>query len=358
MRTRSVLLIEVTNRSVLIDNFGRALVEEIDIELSERARHLCGPSVGVRAIRGGRLVISGSVAEVPHDGRRVACVGTEEWLLKLSGKSAPHSRVGWLAELRARWICGNAETLIDAGRSKAPLGAATRADFAIASAVLRAIDTDAISLEVSPVHNPSDHCDVLYFDCSMLIGSLGGFQCSLDAYSSCFARMGLVPYIECHMFSLVLDLLEHSTNLYVGVNFSGQTIADEFWSEEVINRLCGSPDLAKRLIVEVAENIDFDSENARKFLKQLKALGCRIAIDEYGLAYGCDVNTTIPEPDIVKIAPAFVAEACRDSAALGKFRRLLKLGASIAREVVVMGVKGDDEMSVVRVVSANWVQRF
>ncbi|KVN32095.1 hypothetical protein WT19_14610 [Burkholderia stagnalis] len=352
------LLIEIVNRSELVRCFGHEFVEAIDVELSERARRLCGSVARIRAMGDGHLLISTATSKDSFEDRSMTDLSTTGWLLRLSGRRAPHSQAAWLAELRAKWVGVHDDVacLNEARRGRSSAEAVRRADFAITDAVMHAMKVDAFALVMSPVHTPDDERKVLYFDCTTWCRALEGDLSSPKAYLPSIARMGLMSHFDRYVLTRVLDLLARSPELNVGVSVSGHSLAEGLQWESLIDRLYKSPDLAARLVVEVYEGEKIGAGNARAFLDQIKTCGCRIAIDDYGLAYGVDVGIEIPEPDIVKIASAFIDAARCSEEALCRLRGLVELGASMARDVVVRGARGVADMAIVRDVGAGWAQ--
>ncbi|WP_185733463.1 EAL domain-containing protein [Burkholderia sp. Bp8998] len=354
----SALLIKVVNRPALIGRFGRTFMEAIDLELGERAQQLCGEGARVWTTGDGHLLISEMVSRAGFEGRSETNFPTASWLLRLSGRRKPHSQAAWLADLRARWVGDGVTPVTEARRGRSGAEVLTRADLEIAGTVLRAMKDDEISLVMSPVYASDDTRKVLYFTCTTWCRAFDDGKSAPSAYLPSIARTGLMRYFDRYVLKRVLDLLRLSPELSIGVSLSGQSLVDGLQWEDLLDQLYASPDVAARLVVEVAECAEIEARGARAFIARLKALGCRIAIDEYGLAYGIGVGMAIPDPDIVKIAPKFIAAARRNDHALGKLRRLAGLAESIAREVVVSGANGDTDLEIVRNIGAGWVQGY
>ncbi|QVN21290.1 EAL domain-containing protein [Burkholderia pyrrocinia] len=212
-----------------------------------------------------------------------------------------------------------------------------RADCVVACAVLRAIENDGFTLVMLPIHNPDPDGDVLYFECAVWCRALVDEMLSPRMYLECLARVGLMSHFDRYVLTRVLSLLEQSPHLSIGVNLSGDSLSAGLQWESLFVHLHSSPDLARRLVVQVAENVEIEKGAGRTFLGRLRQLGCRVAIDGYGVTYGVDVGTEIPWPDIVKIGPSFIKAAQHGDVAKDKLKRLVKLGASVARDVVVLG---------------------
>lgn len=350
------LFIRVVNRPMLVSRFGRSFVEAIDLELGERARKLFGDVARVRKTDDGHLLISEIVLHDPDADRLTAEAPTESWLLRLSGRTTPHSQAAWLANLRATWVDDDLARMAEARSVKPSMGGATRADLATVDIVLRAMKNDAISLVMSAVHAPNDSRKVLYFKCVPWCRAFSEGKSSPKVYLPSMARAGRMGCFDRYVVARALDLLASSPQLSIGVNLSEQSLVSGLQWESLLERLSRSPELAERVVVEVSEGARVAGGSARTFLDRLRVLGCRIAIDDYGVAYGVDVGMVIPEPDIVKIAPAFIASARWSQSARDRLRHLVQLGASMAHDVVVLGVRDAVDKALVCDVGAKWMQ--
>ncbi|WP_176017063.1 EAL domain-containing protein [Burkholderia sp. BCC0398] len=335
---KSKLLVEVANSFALERCFGHMFGDAVDVDLAERTRQFFGVCGRVQAICGGNLLNSELVTRgargcgLARDlARRAECELGEQ---------------GFAPSVAIRLM-------------RPGVDAPTRTDFAIAGHVLRAIATDACTLVMSPVYSVDDGCDVLYFECSPWCRALGGRMSPPHAYLPSSTRVGLMCHLDRYVLRRVLDLLKRSPELRIGVNLTGQSLVVGLHWEDLFDQLSASPDLAARLVVVIAESAEIEVECAgcaRVFLARLKAAGCLIAIDQYGLTYGNAAGMEIPDPDIVKIAPTFISAARRNDRALGRLRRLVELAANIARDVVVIGAEGDVDLQLVRDVGVRWVQ--
>ncbi len=350
------LFIRVLNRPMLVSRFRRTFVEVTDVEFGERARKLYGGVVQGPTARDAYRSISGMALPAPDADRSTADHSTESWLLRLSGRTTSHPQAAWLSSLNATRGGDDVAPAVEARSVNSNAGMETQADAAMVDTVLRAMKVDAISLVMSAVHAPDDGRKVLYFKCVPWCCAFDEGEPSPDAYLSSVVRAGLMGCFDRYVVARVLDVLESSPQLSIGVNLSEQSLVSGLQWESLLDRLTRAPELAERLVVEVSEGARVAGGRARTFLDRLRVLGCRIAIDDYGLAYGVDVGMAIPEPDIVKIAPAFIAAARWSESARNRLRHLVRLGTSMARDVVVLGAQGAVDMALVCDVGAKWMQ--
>lgn len=356
MSRHCALLVTVTNRTQLGRQFGPGFVQAVDAELIERARRLCTDGARVQVDRQGNLVIVWSAVASVAD-RDVPEIPLAELLVRLGGKQSPSAQAAWVAELDGHWIDEATLSAFDADCAVAGSREQMCADFVVADTVLRAISNDAFTLVMNPICNAGSEGEVLYYACSVQCRELYGHASSPPIWLHSIARLGLMHHFDHYVLTRVMDLLEHSPQLSLGVNLSGDTLPAVAQWEKLLSRLGASPSVASRLVVEVDECARIDQGAGRALLGCLQQLGCRVAIDQYGIAFGVDVNMEITRPDIVKIAPLFMEAARESEEATDRLRRLVRLGSSVARDVVLLGAKTDADCQIARSVDAKWVQQ-
>jgi EAL domain-containing protein (putative c-di-GMP-specific phosphodiesterase class I) len=93
----------------------------------------------------------------------------------------------------------------------------------------------------------------------------------------------------------------------LALNVSAATATDSQWLqglEAFSGKLAG---LAERLTIEIAETAAIsDLEETAKFVAALKALGCRVALDDFGAGYTSFRNLRELGVDMVKIDGSFI----------------------------------------------------
>jgi len=103
-------------------------------------------------------------------------------------------------------------------------------------------------------------------------------------------RYGLIRDIDRMVLGKVLDLLggEHSEDaVAVAVNLSALSVTDTGMLAEIERRLEQSRVDPSRLVIEITETASIsDMERARSFCAGVQALGCTVALDDFGAGFG------------------------------------------------------------------------
>ena len=116
---------------------------------------------------------------------------------------------------------------------------------------------------------------------------------------------------------MIAQLKAHK-NITLAVNVSGTAADDPAWLQGFVDYIRDNGEVAGRLIVELTETaaLHHFEENAR-FITQLKELGVRVAIDDFGAGYTSFRNLQMLHVDTVKIDGSYVKDLARQSGKSG-----------------------------------------
>jgi diguanylate cyclase (GGDEF)-like protein len=152
-----------------------------------------------------------------------------------------------------------------------------------------------------------------------------------------------------------------SSPLHVAVNVSPIQLRDENFTQMVRAAISRSGlDLRRTTLeLEITENILMDNiEEVRVKLYELRDMGIKIAIDDFGKGYSSlSYLTTLPI-HYLKIDRAFVIEVaeCRDAKAI--VQAITSLAASLRMQVVAEGIETHDQLSIMRGLNCQEFQGF
>lgn len=207
------------------------------------------------------------------------------------------------------------------------------------------------------------HVDVapLYSECLARILVDGKVVLKPDAFVGELEASGDIGLLDAAMVDMVLDALEADPQAVLGCNISPGTLAvDSSW-KTILRMIGGRSHLARRLILEITENRPLDEiAGAPIRLTEAQALGCRVAIDDFGAGYatirhlhGIDIDW-----NIVKIDRSCFAELRKTPAGREGVRSLVALGSCLASTVVVEGVETFEHLEAARAAGLRWGQGF
>ncbi len=145
--------------------------------------------------------------------------------------------------------------------------------------------------------------------------------------------------------------LTTTPRLQVSVNVSPNSAIDPHWWQGLGALLRANADAAGRLIIEITETAAIqDLDDARGFVTQVKDLGCRIAIDDFGAGHTSFRNLRKLGVDIVKIDGAFVPNIVKSGDDRAFVRTLIDLSHRLGLKSVAEWVQDKETVGLL----ADW----
>jgi diguanylate cyclase (GGDEF)-like protein len=160
------------------------------------------------------------------------------------------------------------------------------------------------------------------------------------------------------MRRVVADMSRSEIGLPVSVNVSPRQLADADFVESVRSIIEEGGIDPSELCLEVTESALFaEPDTALLRLSALRALGVRLAIDDFGIGFSSLWHLRqVPEVDLLKIDRAFISEIGqnrKDSAIVGA---VIVMAGSLGMEIVAEGIETEEQADELRAMGADFGQ--
>jgi EAL domain-containing protein (putative c-di-GMP-specific phosphodiesterase class I) len=147
--------------------------------------------------------------------------------------------------------------------------------------------------------------------------------------------------------------------LTVAVNVSAVQVYNPDFVQQLHQTLLETGLSPKRLEIEITETaLVRDFNRALTTLRQVKALGIRIAMDDFGTGYSSLSNLRAFPFDKIKIDGSFIKSVNSNGQAATIVRAVLGLGRGLGLPVLAEGVETDAELQFLRDESCDEVQGY
>jgi len=128
-------------------------------------------------------------------------------------------------------------------------------------------------------------------------------------------RFGLIEQIDRWVLRQAIKHLSAShaagEDLMLSVNISGKTTGDPALGPYVAALMSEYPLRPERLVIEITETAAITNiESARSLAQQLRALGCKLALDDFGAGFASFYYLKHLRFDYLKIDGEFIRELC------------------------------------------------
>lgn len=235
-------------------------------------------------------------------------------------------------------------------------------DMNIVGDIQLAMDDGCVFLAYQAVYH-ADSDEVDYYECLLRVLDGEKGVSSAEPYVLALERLGLIGRLDRYVLGQVLDELSESPNISLGCNISGKSVGDILWVTECVSMLKDRPELLSRLVIEITETAEIRDFNVvSQFIKQLRLLGCRIALDDFGVGFASIAYLQKLEFDIVKIDKAFLSSS--DDVMFPTFARneiighLAGLASKLGSQVVVEGVESAEHLQSICFETVTHVQGY
>jgi diguanylate cyclase (GGDEF)-like protein len=145
----------------------------------------------------------------------------------------------------------------------------------------------------------------------------------------------------------------------VSVNVSRALFEDQGFATQLLSCLDKTGLSPGRLTIEISEPIvSLNPELVRKRLEQLKVIGVRVALDDFGLGLS-SLNCLMDfQVDRLKLDRSFVAGILSDARGAGLMDVMMQFGSALKMATAIEGIEDERQMEFVRQRGASEVQGY
>ncbi|WP_283809642.1 EAL domain-containing protein [Bradyrhizobium manausense] len=148
-------------------------------------------------------------------------------------------------------------------------------------------------------------------------------------------------------------------HLHVAVNISAVQFRQPGLAEVIVSALAATGLDPGRLEIEITESVLIqDRDGALATLRQLRALGVRIAMDDFGTGYSSLTYLQCFPFDKIKIDRSFVGGVGNDAGSLSIVRAVAALAQGMGMTTTAEGVETDEQRERISAEGCNEMQGY
>ena len=216
--------------------------------------------------------------------------------------------------------------------------------------IVKALNERRILLAYEPVVDAQTR-ECVFHECLLRIQRPDGTLVPASAIIPVAEQLGLARFLDQRVLELVVAEMIAHPQLNASLNISAASTSDRDWWASMESLLRLHKGIAERMIVEITETAAIhDVEDARGFVRRVKDLGARIAIDDFGAGYTSFRNLRRLGVDLIKIDGEFVQNLARSQDDRTFVRTMLDLARGLKLKTVAEWVQ--DEQSAATL--ADW----
>jgi EAL domain-containing protein (putative c-di-GMP-specific phosphodiesterase class I) len=232
----------------------------------------------------------------------------------------------------------------------------------LSAAIMSALPTlaeSSVALLIQGIHDVADGDQLLYQECLACLVEPDGKIHRAAEFIPHLEAINALPELDRQIIDLALDELDRDPCAVLGCNLSAGSLSSPVAWLPIYRQIAARPELASRLVLEVTETLPIHSvEMAGHFLAQARRLGCRIAIDDFGVGFATAGRLFAMEADIVKVDALFVRDIRGALNGHGSLYHMVGLAACMAPVVVVEGIENAAHFAAAQMAGATHVQGY
>jgi len=228
----------------------------------------------------------------------------------------------------------------------------------IADEVVLALKENRLKLAYQPIVAARSR-KVSHYECLLrMIKSDGGIV-TAGHFVPAAEQMGIVHLVDRFALESTIAQLKTHKDITLAVNVSGTASSDPAWLQDFVDYVRSAKDVAPRLIVELTETaaLHHFEENAQ-FVSQLREVGVRVAIDDFGAGYTSFRNLQLLHVDTVKIDGSYVKELSQSPENQVFVRTLVGLARNFDIKTVAEWVGSDEDAALLQNFGVDYFQGF
>jgi diguanylate cyclase (GGDEF)-like protein/PAS domain S-box-containing protein len=225
-----------------------------------------------------------------------------------------------------------------------------------------ALETDGLLLYQQPILN-LDTNEISQHELLVRLEAMNGNIVTAEEFLPVAERFDLVQAIDRWVVGQAIELLAENEaagrDLVLEVNLSGRSMGDAALFDVLERGLSATGIDASRLILEVTETAAIENmEKARAFAERLAALGCRLALDDFGSGFGSFYYLKHLPLHYLKIDGDFVRNLTRSPIDQAVVRSIVQIADSVGYETIAEFVVDEPTRAAVRDFGVHFAQGF
>ncbi|WP_417482999.1 putative bifunctional diguanylate cyclase/phosphodiesterase [Maricaulis sp.] len=181
-----------------------------------------------------------------------------------------------------------------------------------------------------------------------------------DIFIKAAETTGLIRKITQILLRKTLDAVSQwPEHLHVSFNLSGHDLMSPVSVSEILDLVKQSGIAPNRIEFEITETAMMaDIDQARRSIERIAALGCKLALDDFGAGYSNFSYLHQLPVNKIKIDRSFVTPLLKDASASKIIRTIINLGHSLDLDCVIEGVESKAELDLLREMNARYIQGY
>jgi diguanylate cyclase (GGDEF)-like protein len=198
-----------------------------------------------------------------------------------------------------------------------------------------------------------------HYECLLRMARKDGTIATAGEFIPATETLGLVRLVDRRALEMAVAQLYAHRDIRLAINVSGTTASDQSWLQSFIAYVRENREVAERMTVELTETSALQAfEESAGFVTQLRDVGCRVAIDDFGAGYTSFRNLHNLRVDMVKIDGAYVKNLSASPDNQLFVRTLVDLAKNFKLETVAEWVGSEEDAQLLAGFGVDYFQGY
>lgn len=233
-----------------------------------------------------------------------------------------------------------------------------RRNVLIADQIVSALNERRVTLAYQPIVSAADERPAFWESLLRIIQRDGNLATAGD-FIPVAERLGMIRLLDRRALELAVRELHNYGRLVLTLNVSAMTATDPIWARKMVSYLKDNAQVCSRLIVEITETYAItDLSESIRFVSELRALGCQVAIDDFGAGYTSFRNLRMLDVSLVKLDGSFIRNLHQSPDNQHFVRALIELARNLDIRTVAEWVDDQRDVDLLRSWGVDYLQGF
>lgn len=214
-------------------------------------------------------------------------------------------------------------------------------------------------LEFQPIYSLEAE-QVSHYECLIRMRGEGNVIFYPKEFIPVAEAMGLIHQIDFWVVAKVFELIVNMPeNLSFAINLSGNVFLDENLYKLVRDKLSQTKIDPNRIVFEITETYAISNfEQTRRMVSDLRSLGCRFALDDFGAGFNSYSYLKHFPVDILKIDGGFITDLDNDPVDQQLVKSMIDIAHSLGKKTVAEFVERRSTLELLKSYGVDMVQGF
>jgi len=222
-----------------------------------------------------------------------------------------------------------------------------------------ALKEENFLLEFQPIF-ALDTGAITHYECLIRMRGEGGVLYYPKEFIPVAEAMGLIHQIDFWVVAKAFDLLRSMpSSISFAINLSGNVFLDENLYRLVQDKLKDTEIDPARIVFEITETSAISNfEQTKRMVTNLRSLGCRFALDDFGAGFNSYSYLKHFPVDILKIDGGFITDLDNDPVDQLLVKSMIDIAHSLGKKTVAEFVERESTLNLLKGYGVDFVQGY